>query len=403
MPRPEQVFREYRRELQRSLQDPNLERGLERSVRAARMLRERLATQFPDTEQRAEEMTRVRRQALERLDELVEQASKSLQANGIEVHLAETASDALRVFDDIVGSGKVVVSGKTMTGEEIGLRHHLQAQGNEYWETDIGEFIQQIRDEKPMHYVGPSLHVSREEAAKLLSEFFGTEVSPDIPTEIRAIREFLRRKYFEADVGVTGCNVLAADTGSIFLIENEGNIRMSSTVPPVHVVLVGIDKILPTLDDAFKMATSIWRNIGFTVPQYVSIVSGPSASGDIELTMVRGASGPLEVHVVLLDNGRSILAKDPVLRDALLCIKCGNCLLECSIFQGVAGHFGGPSYLGGLGAVLTAFIGGDLEQAMPAAYTCLRCGRCGEICPISIDTPTLVAELRRRIVESSRK
>ena len=396
-----QAFQEYYEELLRTARDHDISLGISRSVNAYRERRTRALEKFPHTVELAKEVRHLKEDCIGRLDELVQKASASLKENGAQVYYAESAGDALKIIGEIVGSGKVVLSGKTLTGEEIGLRHHLESLGNEFWETDVGEFIQQLREEKPMHYLGPCLHVTREQVAEVLTSLVGRKIPPDIPVEVRTIREFLRSKYFKADFGISGCNALAADTGSIFLLESEGNIRMLTNVPPVHIVLVGMDKAVPTFNDALKVAEVTWRYGGFTMPLYISSVSGPSATGDIEYTMVRGASGPLELHVVFLDNGRSTLAKDPVLKEALYCIKCGGCLFECPIFQLAAGHYGACGYFGGVGAVLAAYMGGGFVQAAPIAYTCLRCGRCTEVCPQSIDLSTLIIELRRRIGQKS--
>lgn len=195
---------------------------------------------------------------------------------------------------------------------------------------------------------------------------------------------------------------MAADTGTVFLLENEGNIRMVTNVPPVHIVLVGIEKVVPTLEAAFKVAEVTWRYAGFTIPLYVSLLSGPSGTADIENTLVQGSSGPLELHIIFLDNGRSTLAKDPILKEALYCIKCGGCLFECSIFQLAAGHYGGRGYFGGVGAILSAYMTDGFPMASAIAYSCLRCGRCTDICPLSIDTSKLIIELRHKIVGMAR-
>lgn len=397
---PKQVFKDYYNQLLHSARDSNISGGISRSLSAYRKRKALALEKFPHTAELAKEVRHLKEDCVDHLDELVQKASASLEENGAQVYHAESADDALRIVGEIVGSGKLVLSGKTLTGEEIGIRHHLESLGNEFWETDAGEFIQQLRDEKPMHYLGPCLHVTREEVAELLTNLLGREVPPDIPVEVREIREFLRSKYFKTDFGISGCNVLAADTGSVILLESECNIRLLTSASPVHIVLVGVDKVVPTFHDALKVAEVVWRYGGFTVPLYISSVSGPSATGDIEYTMVRGASGPLELHVVFLDNGRRKLAKDPILKEALYCIKCGGCLFECPVFQLAAGYYGGHGYFGGVGAVLTAHVG-SLGEAAPIAYTCLRCGRCNEVCPQSIDLSKLITELRRRIIKSS--
>jgi len=400
MPEGKQIFEQYYNVLLQIARDHNIAMGISRSVNAYRDRKARALEKFPHTVKLAEEVRQLKEDCLGRLDELVQKATVSLKENGAQIYHAESAGDALEIIGEIVGSGKLVLSGKTLTGEEIGLRQHLQSSGNEFWETDAGELIQQLREEKPMHYLGPCLHVTREQVAELLSNLLGREIPPDAEVEVRAIREFLRSKYFQADIGISGCNVLAADTGSIILLESEGNIRLLTSVAPVHIVLVGIDKVVPTLHDAFKVAEVAWRYGGFVMPLYISSVSGPSATGDIEYTMVQGASGPLQLHVVFLDNGRRALAQDPVLREALYCLKCGGCLFECPIFQLTAGYFGGRGYFGGVGAILTAYMGGGFSEAAPIAYTCLRCGRCTEFCPQSIDLSKLITELRHRILES---
>ena len=397
-----QIFEQYYKCLLDAAHNPDIAKGLSRSINANKERRASVMQRFPDTVELGQQVRRIKEDAITHMDELVARAKASLEANRAKVYLANTADDALKIISGIVGSGKTIVSGKTLVSEEVGLRHYLESLGNEFWETDVAQFIQQLREEKPMHYVYPSLHVTREEVAKLLTDLLHKDIPIDIPVQVRTIREFLRSKYFKADFGISGANVLAADTGSIFLLENEGNIRMSTNVPPVHIALIGIEKIVPSMDNAFTVAQVIWRYAGFVAPLYVSIISGPSGTADIENVMIQGSSGPLELHVILLDNGRSNLAKDPILKEALYCIKCGTCLFECPIFQLTAGHYGGEAYFGGVGSILSAFVGGSLKEAAPISFTCLRCGCCTNVCPTSIDTSKLTAELRQRIVKGAR-
>ncbi len=397
MSEPKRRFEEYYAALLDSISNPAVALGLSRSVSANREKRMAVRRRLKDTADLAAEVRKIKEESIGRLDELVGAAAASLRQNDVQVYFAGTADEALKIIGGIAGSGKLIVSAKTLTGEEVGLRQYLEAQGNQFWETDVAQFIQQLRNEKPMHYVFPSLHVTREEVAALLTRLLGREVPADIAVEVATIREFLRDKYFHANIGISGASVMAADTGSILLIENEGNIRMATNVPPVHIALVGIEKIVPTLQDAFKVGQVIWRYAGFAAPLYLSVISGPSGTADIENTLVHGSSGPLELHVVFLDNGRRALAADKLLVEALYCIKCGTCLFECPVFQVAAGYYGGDAYFGGVGSVLTAFMGGGLEEAAPIAYTCLRCGSCTLECPLAIDTSRLIAVLRGRI------
>ena len=401
MPDAKNAFEQYYAQLLQAVHDPMLSTIFPKASDTYTAVVDRAKARFPQIVKLAEEVRSLKEGCIPRLDELVETASESLRYGGAKIYYAHTADDALKIIGEIVGTGKVLLSGKTMTGEEIKLRHHLESLKNEFWETDVGAFLQQIREERPMHPVVPAIHVSREESAGQLSKLLGREIPAEPSIQVKEIREFLREKFFKADIGVTGCNVLAAEEGSIFLLENEGNIRMASSVPPVHIVLVGIEKVVPNIYDALKVANVTWTYAGFSWLTYLSIIGGPSNTSDIELTRVYGASGPREVHVVFLDNGRSTIAKDPVLKEALYCLRCGGCHFECPVYKLTAGHYG-YDYLGGIGAVGTAYISGGFQRAAPIAYTCLRCGRCKEVCPVSIDVPALNIELRKRIVDMAK-
>jgi iron-sulfur cluster protein len=397
MPDGKRAFEEYYTQLLQSAADPMIAAQFPRSCDAYAGAVAAAKKRFTGISELARAVRRIKEDSIARLDDLVQAASDSLRYNGAQVHYARKAEDALRIIDGIVGASKLIVSGKTMTGEEIGLRHHLESLGKQFWETDVGAFLQQIRHERPMHPVVPAAHVTREESAKQLSAFLGNEIPAEPSAQVMAIREFLRQKFFHADVGVTGCNVLAAREGTIVLLENEGNIRMASTVPPVHIALVGIEKVVPHIYDALQVANVIWTYAGFSWLTYLNMIGGPSNTADIEMSRVFGATGPKELHVIFLDNGRSLIAKDPVLKEALYCLRCGACHFECPVFRLTAGHYGNI-YLGGIGVIGMAYIAGDFEKASPIAYTCLRCGRCRDVCPLSIDVPALNLEVRKRVV-----
>ena len=192
--------------------------------------------------------------------------------------------------------------------------------------------------------------------------------------------------------------MVSADTGTLFLIENEGNIRLATSAPPVHIALIGMEKLVPTLGEAFKVAEVTWRYANYAMPSYVSLISGPSKTGDIEKVTTYGAHGPRELHVVFLDDGRTSLARHPLLREALYCLRCGGCLYECPVFAVTAGHFG-DKYFAGVGAVWANQISHDTEKSAAIAYTCLTCGRCRVRCPMRIDTPQMIIELRKLIAE----
>jgi L-lactate dehydrogenase complex protein LldG len=332
------------------------------------------------------------------MDKLAEQACRAVEDNKGKAYIARTVEDALKIVDSLVGTGKLIVKGKSMTGEEIGLREHLEEHGNEVYETDLGEFIIQKLGSRPMHILSPAIHVPKEDVAALFSKITGKELPADIGTLVATARNLLREQYFKADIGMSGANVVAAETGTLFIIENEGNIRLATGAPPVHIALIGMEKLVPTLGDAYKVAEVTWRYANYTVPSYVSLVSGPSKTGDIEKVTTYGAHGPGELHVIFLDGGRTRLAKHPRLMQALYCLRCGGCLYECPVFAVTAGHFG-DKYFAGIGAVWAAIVNEDYAKAAAIAYTCLTCGRCRERCPVKIDVPEMVLELRKMLAE----
>jgi iron-sulfur cluster protein len=348
----------------------------------------------------AEEVREIKEKAIPRMEELARQAVAAIEDNKGKGYIARTDDEALEIISDLVGTGKLIVKGKTMTGEEIGLREHLEEKGNEVYETDTGEFIIQKMGSRPMHILSPSIHVPREDVARLFSKVMGQEILPDsdIAEMVAAAREFLRDKFFKADIGISGANVVAAETGTLFIIENEGNVRLSTGAPPVHIALVGLEKLVPSIGDAYKVTEVTWRYANYTVPSYVNLVSGPSKTGDIEKVTTYGAHGPKEFHVIFLDGGRTELAKHPIMRQALYCLRCGGCLYECPVFAVTAGYFG-DKYFGGIGAVWAATVSEDMEKAASIAYTCLTCGRCKQRCPMQIDIPEMIIELRRSLAE----
>jgi L-lactate dehydrogenase complex protein LldG len=352
----------------------------------------------------AEEVLGIKEKAVGEMEELARKACQAIEDNKGKAYIARTADDALDIISKLVGGDKLIVKGKSMTGEEIGLREHLEEKGNEVYETDLGEFIIQKLGSRPMHILSPAIHVPREDVARLFSKNLGREFTPDtdIETLVAAARIFLREKFFQADIGISGANVVAAETGTLFIIENEGNVRLATGAPPVHIALVGMEKLVPTLFDSYKVAEVTWRYANYTVPSYVSMVSAPSKTGDIEKVTTYGAHGPKEFHVVFMDGGRTELAGHPVLRQVLYCLRCGGCLYECPIFAVTAGHFG-DKYFTGIGAVWAAMVNPDWEKAAALAYTCLTCGRCKVRCPMNIDVPEMVAELRKMIAEGEQQ
>lgn len=393
------VFAEYKKALMDAAHNERIRLALTRAIGSYRSNTNQALERFPHTIKLAAEVKEIKIRAIDDMEALAQQACEAVEFNKGKAYIAKTAAEALKIIDDLVGTGKLIVKGKSLTGEEIELREHLEAQGNDVYETDLGEFILQKLGSRPMHLVSPAIHVPREDVARLFSRITGEEIPPDdIPRMVATARKLLREKFFEADIGISGANVVSADTGTLYLIENEGNIRLSTSAPPIHIALVGMEKLVPTLGDAFKVAEVTWRYANYTVPGYVSLISSPSKTGDIEKVTTFGAHGPKELHVIFIDDGRTELAKHPILRQALYCLRCGGCLYECPVFAVTAGYFG-DRYFTAIGAVWAAMVSRNVEKAASIAYTCLTCGRCKVRCPVEIDGPEMIIELRRMIAE----
>jgi L-lactate dehydrogenase complex protein LldF len=317
--------------------------------------------------------------ALLRLDDhLVEFASR-LEARGAKVHWAGTGSRARELILEILRERHVrsVVKSKAMTAEEIGLAEALEAAGVEVVESDLGEFIVQLRREPPYHIVFPAMHLTRAQIGDLFARELKAERT-ESPEELTMIaRRVLRRKFVEADAGITGANFAIAETGMISITENEGNARLGAALPRIMVTLVGIEKVLPRLEDlALFLPLLANAGTGQALACYNTLYAGPRQPGE--------ADGPDEYHVVLLDNGRTTLLADPEKRDALRCIRCGACLNVCPVFRTVGGHAYGTTYSGPIGAVITPVLRGLGEWKHLSAASSL-CGACTETCPVGID------------------
>lgn len=341
----------------------------------------------------------VRTRALACLPESLRRFEQNALALGIHVHWARNGSEARDILLRIARDGGVrrIVKGKSMLSEEIGLNHAFEAADIEVTETDLGEFINQLAGDTPSHMIAPSLHHDRRSVAGLFAEHVGETSSGDSPVddpdaEIREqtaiARRALRRRFLEADMGITGANIAVAETGSLFLVENEGNIRLSTTLPRIHAALVSIEKIVPTLEDAARLMAVLPRSAaGQTLSSYTSVFTGPAREGEID--------GAREMHVVLLDNGRSKLLADPVLREILLCLRCSACLNACPVYRTAGGHSYGWVYSGPIGSLLTAL---DLPEApKDLAFACTQCRACTDACPVQIDHASLHLHLRERL------
>ncbi len=391
-------FGEFKKTIYRAVDDEALRSALRKAIRSFRENRDKALRQFPHVEEQRKILMDKKEEALTHLDEMIEKFSVAAERMGIKIHMAGNAQQGQEIVKGLVGSKKLIVKGKSLTSEELDLNNCLEETGNEVYETDLGEFIVQRLGGKPMHILAPAVNISKERVAELFSELAGRKLPPDPAELTRFAKDFLREKFFRADIGMSGANAVTADTGSIFLIENEGNIRFATNAPPIHIAVVGIEKILPTLADGTLLVEVASRYAGYYAPSYVSIISGPSKTGDIEKVIIWGVHGPKEVHVILLDNGRREAARDPVLRQMLSCIRCGACMYECAVYPIVSGYWG-HIYMGGIGIPWTALVAGGWEAAAPMAYACTLCGRCREFCPMEIGTPEIVERLREEMAQ----
>ena len=317
------------------------------------------------------------------------------------MHMAQTAEDARRIIGEIAAEhgAKLAVKSKSMATDEIELNPHLESQGIEVVETDLGEWIIQLAGEHPSHLLAPALHKTREQIAELFSQASGQDLSPDdLDKLVSVAREQLRQSFIDADIGISGVNIAIADSGTLVILSNEGNGRLVTTLPPVHVALMGIEKIVPTIDDATEVLKMLAPSAtGQKMSVYVSFITGPSRSADIELSLTIGVHGPKELHIVLLDNGRWEMRDDPRFREALQCIRCGACANVCPPFQVVGGHVFGHIYSGPIGLVVTKFHHG-MEHAADPQSLCVSCNACETICPVGIPLARQILDLRRQKV-----
>ncbi len=345
----------------------------------------------------AREVRRAREEVVKNLDFYLGQVERAVGDLGGRFYLAQDGEEAAEVVAKVVGSGRLVVLSKNNVAVETGLRRRLAEWGNEVWETDLGEFLIQLSGEEPSHLLAPAVHMTRERAAEVVREKLNIAVEPDAAYIARRVGEFLRGKIIKADVGITGANAIAADTGAVVLVENEGNIRLVSSLPRVHIVYDGVEKLMPNLTYAFTAAVVQSAYAGLYPPTYINLSAGPSSTADVEMVRVTPAQGPREFHMVLVDNGRRAAARDPELWEALLCVRCGRCHMHCPIYLTAGPKFGVPPYTGPMGVMWTAITRG-VEAAGPHAMSCTHAGNCRLVCPMSIDIPKVIRAVKRRYI-----
>ena len=382
----------YRTRIRQALEDTDVRSAVDRAMSQLAERREH-AVAAVDNERMRVDARAAREEAIRQLPNLLEELERTLTENGSVVHWARDAGEANRIVVEIARARGVqsAVKSKSMVTEEIHLNKALEAAGIDVVETDLGEYIIQLADEPPSHLVAPVVHKRAEDISELFQERLGMEPSLDAAVMCDTARQVLRQHFLTADMGISGCNFAIAETGTVCLITNEGNGRMVTTLPPVHVVIAGIEKVVATPEDALLLWQAASRNAtGQDVSVYFSMSSGPRRPGHPD--------GPEEMHVILLDNGRMRVLESGY-ADALLCIRCGACLDVCPVYREIGGHaYGATPYSGPIGSILTPLMADDIGAAKDLPFASSLCGSCRDACPVRIDLPRLLLELRSEIV-----
>jgi L-lactate dehydrogenase complex protein LldF len=372
-----------------ALRNATLQRALEKLQTRFVDARAAVIGEIDDFEATRTAATAIRDRVLNDLDRYLLRFEQQATARGAVVHWAETAAEAQRIVADIARQHDVrkIVKSKSMVTEECALNESLERAGFEVIETDLGEYILQLAHEPPSHIVAPVVHKTREEVSDLFAQHHGTPRKTGIAELCREAREVLRPHFLSADMGISGANFLIAETGSALIVTNEGNGRLATTRPRVHVAITGIEKVVPTLEDVSTLLRLLPRSAtGQSITNYVSVLTGVKGHDDTD--------GPDHFHIVLVDNGRSRLLgteMQPMLR----CIRCGACMNHCPVYQNIGGHAYGWVYPGPMGSVLTPLLAG-LDQAIDLPNASTLCGQCAVVCPVKIPLPDLLRHLRER-------
>ena len=349
--------------------------------------------ELPQWEQLRQSGSDIRQHTIENMDVYLTRLEEKVTAAGGHVHWAATADDANRIVLQIARDHNVrtAVKSKSMATEEIGLNHALEQAGIQAVETDLGEYIIQLAGTGPSHIIVPAVHLKKEEIAALFSHKLNINAPTDPIQLARIAREVLREKFLEAELGISGGNFLVAETGTLVLVTNEGNGRMCTTIPDLHVAVVGIDKVIPDWESLTVFLKLLARSAtGQKLSTYTQFITGPRRA--------EGEFGPKEFHLVLLDNGRSNVLRDPVGREVFKCIRCGACANVCPVYKNVGGFAYGWFISGPIGAILAPqMLGTQAARELPYAST--LCGACADVCPVKIPIPTILRHLRRRVAE----
>ncbi|WP_165008159.1 LutB/LldF family L-lactate oxidation iron-sulfur protein [Neisseria yangbaofengii] len=376
-----------------SLQDKPLRKSLRTAMDMLMTKRKAVLSDEEELQTLRDLCEHIRQRSLSRLPDLLEQLETNLTRLGVKVHWAETPAEACTIIHNIINArnGKLMVKGKSMVSEEIELNHYLEDNGIRAVESDLGEFIVQMAGEKPTHIVMPAIHKTKEQVSELFHQNLDTPLTDDVDQLTGFARMALRDIYRTADVGLSGVNFAVAETGTLCLVENEGNGRLSTTVPPVHIAITGIEKVVAKLSDVPPLYSLLPRSaIGQNITTYFNMITGPRRSEELD--------GPQEMHLVLLDNGRTQAYAEDQMRRTLQCIRCGACMNHCPVYTRIGGAAYGTTYPGPIGEILSPHLLG-LESTSDLPTACSMCGACTEVCPVRIP---ITEQMQRLRVEAQR-
>ena len=393
---PEVKTGQFSRASASAMLDPKLRRALDRVGSGFDVARRNAIAEVSEEawEEWRDEARQIKIHTLDHLDYYLELLHDNVTAAGGQVHFATDAAEANAIVSHLAQSRgvKVATKSKSMVSEELELNPALESVGVDVYETDLGEYIIQLAGETPSHLVAPALHKSKEDVAELFADKLGVPYDEDIEVMAARARVALRDKFMEADLGISGANFVVAETGTLVIVTNEGNGRLCTSAPRMHIGITGMEKVIPSMQDLAIFLRLLPRSAtGQRISSYVSMITGPRREEDED--------GPEEFHLVLVDNGRSTMLRDPKLREALYCIRCGACLNICPVYQRVGGHAYGWVYPGPIGAVVSPMLTG-LKEAKELPQASSLCGACREVCPVKINIPRMLLELRHRTAES---
>ena len=392
----------FKSRIRTALANPKLHLALDGNYNRWRERRTASFATLPHADDVRDRARAIRVEALTHLDHYLLQLESNVKANGGTVHWAQDAEEANRIVAEIIFSkdpsgfqnpkGLLIAKSKSMLSEEIHLNAHLGKLGHKVVETDLGEWIVQLRGEMPSHLTAPAIHLRRDDVAELFEKQLGIPRTDDVPTLINAAREALRQTFIHADIGISGVNFGVAETGTLCLITNEGNGRLVTTIPRIHIALMGIERVVPTLRDLEIMIRVLARSgTGQKITTYTNLITGARRPDDPD--------GPEELHLVLVDNGRSrVLASD--LAETLLCIRCGACVSVCPVYRQIGGHAYNATYMGPIGSILMPALGG-ISEFGELAHASTLCGECRDVCPVRIDIPKMLLTVRQAHVKET--